>query len=274
MGAKTDEEYARRLLAVIAFAICLVGFGVNCAALGDLSWSHYAENDGIGSFGLWRYRFTIRNVTREGAIQSHDPTALCNLGIYNSSRTRAKEHDRVPGRWKDDCDDMIDACGLGINCGVLAAGFSLGAAALAVASGFVADDKPSSTGGVVTYGAGRWQWPAYSTLGLVSASCSVVFGFLAIWAYATMRPSSPNKFLRDYDTPGANRTWRLGKGFYTMLAGAFIMGLACMVLVSVQNSKKIFLTGAHKEISSSLLSEAEVGWEEEAGTERGATVPL
>jgi len=260
MGAKAEAETARRMIAVVAFGVTLVGFGCICAALGNPSWSHYEQIDGRGSFGLWEYSFFLKNVSRSGDIQSHAPTALCNLGIYNASRNVDKAHDKVPGRWKDDCDDMIDACGLAQTLGVLAAMFALAASVLSALSGWFKDDDLKRSGtGVVS--AGTWQWPSYSTTALVCVSVAATFTLLSALAYSGERPATPNKFLRDYDTPGANRYWALGRGFYTMIGSFFVMLAGVLLLVTVQNSRKIFLTGCYQEIGTSLLTESEVQWD-------------
>jgi hypothetical protein len=256
MGARDHEQAARRGLAAIAFVVCLVGCLAMVGSLRNLSWSEYSQVDGSGHFGIWRYEFSIRNVSRSGDIQSHDDSALCNLDYYNVSRTVAKEHDNVPGKWKDDCDDMIDACGLAKNLGILAGVCALAAAAFSCVSAVLHNDVVMFNQGQPTVALRKYCCPSYSTAALVFSCASAGFATLAVLAYATERPSTPNRFLKDYDTPGAQRTWSLGHGFYLMLGAALVMFAGSLLLVTVRNSKKIFLT-SRPEISSMLLSETE-----------------
>jgi len=248
---REHEQTARRTLATVAMLVGVLGFAIIDAALTDLQWSVYSQVNGTGRFGLWKYEFTIYNVSRSGDIQSHEATALCNLDYYNATRAREKEHDKVPGRWKDDCDDMLDACGLAKGLGIVAGIASFFSAVLAGISGFVKVDDPKLDVGATFR---QRVCPSFSAGAFNLSAISAVTAALAVLAYASERPYSPNKFLKDYDTPGHNRTWSLGQGFYLMVAGCLIMVAAGLVLLTVKNSKKIFLT-SNKGISSTLLAE-------------------
>lgn len=98
------------------------------ATLLDADWLRLP--DGQGRFGLYRYRsappaawsaswgrggrLELANLTRAGRINGNGPSALCSLRAYNASRpARHRPADR------DDCDAMVDACGLGRTMGVL-----------------------------------------------------------------------------------------------------------------------------------------------------------
>jgi len=254
MGVREKEQVARRSLAGMALCACLIGTGILVSAICDTSWSNYSQVDGSGSFGIFHYHFTINNITREGDIQSHKASALCNLDYYNATRAFHADRDGVPGRWKDDCDAMIDACGLAKWLGILAIGTSLAAAVLSLVSALVRDDR--STNGVHFASMRARVCPPHSTSALGCAITSAVSSLLAVLAYAGERPSSPNYFLKDYDTPGANRTWSYGGAFYIMIGGSLIMGAASMFLVAVKNSKRVLLTG-REEISTALLESGE-----------------
>jgi len=124
---------------------------------------------------------------------------------------------------------MVDACGLAINLGVLGAGLAVLGSGFSALSAFYKD--PVTRSGVV--GTRNWQWPSYSNSALISSSCAAALSFLSAMAYSGERPDTPNKFLRDYDTKGANRTWALGQGWYMMLAGFFIMVGSIVIIVTV-----------------------------------------
>merc|ERR1711934_1064080 len=133
---------------------------------------------------------------------------------------------------------MIDACGLAKWLGILAVLTAFAAAILCVVSALSKDDKP--TQGLHVVSARQCVCPSHSTSALGCAITSAVCTLLAVLAYSGERPATPNYFLKDYDTPGTNRTWSYGGAFYIMIGGAFLMGAASLMLIAVKNSKRVF----------------------------------
>jgi len=240
-SASLRNQSARRALACVICALSLLGFCAIVVALSSEKWSVYAADDGSGLFGLWKYHFTIRNVTREGDVMSHSPTALCNLDFYNATRARENQHLSVR-YWRDDCDAMVNAVGLSKSLGCLAAAFSLLSACLCMVSAILPKDNPTQGAHCISYK--PKICPRYSTLALVCTGVASVLSLLVVWAYATERPDKPNYFLKDYDTPGSKRSWHLGSAYWFMLAGAGAM-LSSAISLFVYSKRFLTSTGPY-----------------------------
>lgn len=248
MGVREDQEWARKSVATVGWVIAALATVMFIVSLTDRDWARFTSDDGAGSFGLYRYSFSIANVTRSGRINTHDNTSLCSLDTYNASR---KANCNAHSPCKDDCDAMIDACGIcrsltiaTIILGTATAGF-----------GMMSACRTDATNSRPTYDSNKW--PRYSSVACVLASFAAVFGVLSAWAYWATLPSTANYFLKDFDTPGSHRMLSVGKNPSINIGAGLAMAVSCAAFVLTRNSKQVFSGLNYASMNDPLLDQEE-----------------